>query len=505
MKADKQAKAATIAAPVRITGTAMIGERRVVQQAVMLGLAAAQGQDSLAVVDSDSPLWVAVTIPTPFKFVGVFESRYIRAARVYIRKYRIERNGFEGPIAVELADRQGRHLQGVTADRVIVRPGNDEFEFAVNLPPWMEVGRTCRSTLAISGVTTDADGNSHTISYSSNDQHNQMIALVATGRLTIQLPQSTLAARPGDRVELLVQIQRSPGIAGPVQFDIVVPKAMLGVSGASLLIDGNKNAGTLVLDFANELKGIGIHPVTIRATTEDERHLPITAEAKLELVNPALVDADDLSRIHRIRVEPVSVEIRATNRFQQLLVTAERKNGQIIDVTRRVHCQSSNAKICQWKMQSAIGVSDGDTELRIKHVMASRRSYPFMSVVSVRIPPVDFANDLLPLFSKLGCNSGGCHGKASGQNGFMLSVFGFDAAADFDALVKEGRGRRLFAANPESSLLLKKATGLVPHGGGQRMKVESADYAVLEAWIRQGTPFEQAASPTLVGLSVSPE
>src|SRR4029077_4197212 len=96
-----------------------------------------------------------------------------------------------------------------------------------------------------------------------------------------------------------------------------------------------------------------------------------------------------------------------------------------------------------------------------------------------------FENDIEPLLSRYGCNSSGCHGKASGQNGFKLSVFGFDSAADFDALVKEGRSRRLFAANPESSLLLKKAAGLVPHGGGQRLKAGSADYQVFESWIRQ--------------------
>ena len=117
---------------------------------------------------------------------------------------------------------------------------------------------------------------------------------------------------------------------------------------------------------------------------------------------------------------------------------------------------------------------------------------------------IDFVNDLLPLFSKLGCNGGGCHGKASGQNGFKLSIFGFDKDADFDALVKEGRGRRLFAANPASSLLLKKATGASPHGGGQRVKPGSPDYEILEAWIRQGMPPDQPGSRTLVKLTVSP-
>ncbi len=119
-------------------------------------------------------------------------------------------------------------------------------------------------------------------------------------------------------------------------------------------------------------------------------------------------------------------------------------------------------------------------------------------------PPVHFGNDVVPLFSKLGCNSGGCHGKASGQNGFKLSVFGFDPQADYDALVKESRGRRVFPAAPEQSLVLRKPTGQSPHGGGKRIELGSADYQLLKAWIEQGMPFGKADAPHVVGLRVSP-
>ena len=88
--------------------------------------------------------------------------------------------------------------------------------------------------------------------------------------------------------------------------------------------------------------------------------------------------------------------------------------------------------------------------------------------------PVNFANQVVPIFTKLGCNSGGCHGKASGQNGFKLSLLGFEPQEDYEHLVKEGRGRRLFPAAPERSLLLLKATGAVPHGGGTRLEADSA-------------------------------
>ena len=119
-------------------------------------------------------------------------------------------------------------------------------------------------------------------------------------------------------------------------------------------------------------------------------------------------------------------------------------------------------------------------------------------------PPVHFANDVVPLLSKHGCNGGGCHGKASGQNGFKLSVFGFDPAADYNALVKEGRGRRVFAAAPDQSLLLLKATGRVAHGGGRRIAPDSPDYALLLAWLKQGMGTGPADAPRAVALRVIP-
>jgi hypothetical protein len=91
--------------------------------------------------------------------------------------------------------------------------------------------------------------------------------------------------------------------------------------------------------------------------------------------------------------------------------------------------------------------------------------------------------------TKARCNSGGCHGKAEGQAGFKLSIFGFDPAADFDVLVKEGRGRRVFTLAPERSLLLRKATSEIPHGGGRRIDKDGLRYRRLLRWITEGARF----------------
>lgn len=116
----------------------------------------------------------------------------------------------------------------------------------------------------------------------------------------------------------------------------------------------------------------------------------------------------------------------------------------------------------------------------------------------------DFTNEIVPLLSRYGCNSGGCHGKASGQNGFKLSLFGFDPDWDYDAIVKQARGRRVFLASPAQSLLLRKATGEVPHGGGQRIARDSEAYQILRRWIDAGAPASSPDAPHVVGLHVTP-
>lgn len=119
------------------------------------------------------------------------------------------------------------------------------------------------------------------------------------------------------------------------------------------------------------------------------------------------------------------------------------------------------------------------------------------TAVAEETPPVRFATDVAPLLTRLGCNSGGCHGKATGQNGFRLSLLGFEPLFDHEAIVREGRGRRLFPAAPERSLFLLKATAGMPHGGGKRLDSGSEDYRILLQWITEGAPPPSVSDPQL--------
>ncbi len=118
---------------------------------------------------------------------------------------------------------------------------------------------------------------------------------------------------------------------------------------------------------------------------------------------------------------------------------------------------------------------------------------------------ISFLNEIMPLLAKAGCSAGGCHAKPEGQNNFKLSVFGYDPQLDFNEIVHDAHGRRLFFAAPEESLLLQKATGSVPHEGGSRFAKDSEVYRKVLAWIAQGAPFDPPEAPRLKEIEVTPK
>ena len=119
--------------------------------------------------------------------------------------------------------------------------------------------------------------------------------------------------------------------------------------------------------------------------------------------------------------------------------------------------------------------------------------------------PVSFRLDVMPVFFRAGCNSGGCHGAASGKDGFRLSLFSSDPAGDYYRLTQQIVGRRVDVAVPERSLVLMKAIGKVPHSGGRRFKTDSDFYQTLLKWIEAGAPDDADNVPVVTGISLVPD
>jgi hypothetical protein len=115
-----------------------------------------------------------------------------------------------------------------------------------------------------------------------------------------------------------------------------------------------------------------------------------------------------------------------------------------------------------------------------------------------------FVNDVTPLFTRLGCNQGACHGKNAGQNGFRLSLRGYAPELDYVGITREFGQRRINAAVPEASLLLRKPLGEVPHEGGKLLHRGSREHRLLLDWLRAGAPGPLAREPHVRRLVVVP-
>jgi hypothetical protein len=127
-----------------------------------------------------------------------------------------------------------------------------------------------------------------------------------------------------------------------------------------------------------------------------------------------------------------------------------------------------------------------------------------LPVVPAQAAPVSFRNEVMAVLSRAGCNQGACHGNQNGKNGFKLSLRGQDPDFDFETLTRDTLGRRTDRLHPENSLILAKATSIVPHEGGKRFDRDSLEYRLLVRWIAEGLRRDPPNVPILRRLDVMP-
>jgi Protein of unknown function (DUF1553)/Protein of unknown function (DUF1549) len=208
--------------------------------------------------------------------------------------------------------------------------------------------------------------------------------------------------------------------------------------------------------------------------------------------------------IVKLRVDPQRLVLDGPGCRFSLLVSGETNRGESVDLTRAAMYFSRDSGLVEIGPDGvAQSVADGPSQIEVR-AAGKTLTVPVQISGSHRPRSLHFENDILPILSRFGCNSSGCHGKAEGQNGFKLSIFGFDPRADRLALLEEGRGRRIFPPAPDESLMLKKATGSVPHGGGVRIQRASPEYRLLREWIAAGAPEGDPAAPRVASIRVTP-
>ncbi len=167
--------------------------------------------------------------------------------------------------------------------------------------------------------------------------------------------------------------------------------------------------------------------------------------------------------------------------------------------------ESTDPSIARVEDGSVVAVANGHAKI------ITRCSNGMQTAIAVEVIETasehawSFRNDVQSIFSKVGCNSGACHGALAGKGGFRLSLRGYDSDADFKTITREARGRRVELSDPGRSLLLAKPTGALPHKGGLKLDTASHDYRVIAQWIASGAVGPSPTDPKLQSISVTPE
>ena len=204
-----------------------------------------------------------------------------------------------------------------------------------------------------------------------------------------------------------------------------------------------------------------------------------------------------------LSILPTAVELTGPESYQQLLAEAS-VDGHQEDWTRAAQWKSSDPKIAAVDQTGMVRpVADG--QATITAAAQGRSATVTVHVDNTRAPFTwSFRNDVIPVLSKVGCNSGACHGAAAGKNGFKLTLRGYDPDEDYNTLTRQSLGRRVSLSAPAQSLMLLKPTFAVPHGGGKRFATDSLEYRVIAEWIAAGAPRPAESDPAVTGLEVFP-
>jgi len=234
--------------------------------------------------------------------------------------------------------------------------------------------------------------------------------------------------------------------------------------------------------------------------------LASAAKAKLVREDDALVGEEKLpadATVTSIAVSPETIHLKNKFEYAQLLVTGTLNTGDKVDLTRLAKIESNSEDVVASSLGRVHANADGSAELAISFG-------EHKSKIAVKAEgfssnePINFVRDVNPILSRLGCNQGTCHGAKDGKNGFKLSLRGYDPIYDVRAFTDDHESRRINGASPDDSLMLLKATGAVPHVGGQVTKMGSPYYEVIRRWIAEGSKLNQEVEK-VIGITIEPQ
>ena len=221
-------------------------------------------------------------------------------------------------------------------------------------------------------------------------------------------------------------------------------------------------------------------------------------EAKAELTQK-------LATLEKLEIFPESISLETKRDFHRLVVFATFKDATTRDVTAFADLKVADEKVAKFDGYSVHAVTEaGKTEV-VAALGGLTARIPVAVKDGQKDRAVSFRQDVMPVFLRATCNSGGCHGAARGKDGFRLSLFGMDPDGDYIRLTREMIGRRINLAIPEESTMVEKAVGTVPHSGNKLYEADSQYNKTILEWISNGAKDDAPGIAKVTGIEVFPK
>jgi hypothetical protein len=210
------------------------------------------------------------------------------------------------------------------------------------------------------------------------------------------------------------------------------------------------------------------------------------------------------SRAQDFKCYPPTIHLAFANASQRFVVQVTAGEGMTRDVTEQASCIVADPKVARVNQATVLPVADGKTALLVIFE-GTTNAVPIVVSKAAFAPAISFRLNVMPVFTKAGCNSGACHGTSRGKDGFHLSLFGFDPEGDYSRLTKEQIGRRINLAIPEESLIVQKGLGVVQHTGGVRFGTNSDLCQTLVSWLRAGATNDPPTIAKVTDIEIFPK
>jgi len=217
---------------------------------------------------------------------------------------------------------------------------------------------------------------------------------------------------------------------------------------------------------------------------------------KRDPIDPQDLDKESLN-LSSVAIYPPQASLTTSGDLQRFVAVATYNDGTTRDITNRVTFEPKNTTLVTVAGNMVRPRVDGETSISVNfHGKSATAPLKIQSADTER--EISFRLDVMPIFLRSNCNTGSCHGSARGQDGFMLSLFGYDPAGDYHRITRQLSGRRINLAFPDESLMIEKAIESVPHTGGKLFDKGSEYYNAMLSWLNAGAPDDpkDIAAPT---------